>query len=257
MTPKALILRAAGINCERETATACEKAGFAADVEHVNRVVEKPALLREAQLLIVPGGFSYGDDIASGRVLANELRVKLIDPIRDFVRAGKLVLGICNGFQVLVKSGLLPDPFAPYPPAVTLTYSDIGRFQDRWVRLKVVSPRSPFWTHGDTIECAVTHGEGKFVAKDEATIHALDASGQVVLKYVDEQGREAGFPHNPNGSQRSIAGICDPTGRVTGLMPHPEKNQDATNHPQWTRRGLREPDGMKPFRAAFAYCSKL
>jgi len=254
---RAIILRAAGINCERETAAACGKAGFASDVVHVNRVVEKPAMLKEYALLIVPGGFSYGDDIASGRVLANELRVKLMEPIREFVRAGKLVLGICNGFQVLVKSGLLPDPFSDGTPPVTLTYSDIGRFQDRWVRLKVVSSKCPMWAEGDTVECAVTHGEGKFVARDAATLDALAANGQVVLKYVDEAGKEAGFPVNPNGSQRSIAGICDASGRVMGLMPHPEKNQDPTNHPQWTRRGLREPDGMKPFQAAHAYCARL
>jgi phosphoribosylformylglycinamidine synthase subunit PurQ / glutaminase len=257
MKPRALILRAAGTNCERETAVACATAGFEPDIEHVNRLVEKPARLREASLFIVPGGFSYGDDIASGRVLANELRVKLLEPLREFVKAGKLVLGICNGFQVFVKAGLLPDPFADYPPPVTLTHNDMGRFQDRWVRLKVVSAKSPFWSEGDSIECAITHGEGKFVARDEATLDRLAAAGQVVLKYVDAQGKETGFPHNPNGSQRNIAGLCDPTGRVCGLMPHPEKNQDATNHPQWTRLGSKAPDGLKPFRAAFEYCSKL
>ncbi len=257
MSTRAIIVRAAGINCDRETKTACEKAGFAADVLHVNRLVENPALLKEYGFLIVPGGFSYGDDLGSGRVLANELRVKLLEPLRQFVRDGKIVLGICNGFQVLVKSGLLPDPFADYPPKATLTYNDIGRFQDRWIRLKVVSSKCPLWKEGDFIECAVTHGEGKFVGVDDATLDALEKSGQVVLKYVDPKGSEAGFPWNPNASLRNIAGICDATGRVMGLMPHPEKYQDATNHPQWTRLGLRDPDGMKPFVAAFKYCGGL
>ncbi|MBI2931599.1 MAG: phosphoribosylformylglycinamidine synthase I [Planctomycetes bacterium] len=255
--PRAMILRAAGINCDRETAAACGKAGFKTEIVHVNRLAERPDALHEAHFFIVPGGFSYGDDLGSGRVLANELRVKLLEPIRRFVRDGKLVLGICNGFQVLVKSGFLPDPFADYPPPVTLTHNDSGRFEDRWVRLKVVSAKCPLWRAGDVIECAVTHGEGKFVAKGGEVVDALAAGGQVVLKYVDASGAEAGFPWNPNGSTANVAGICDPSGRVMGLMPHPEKYQDPTNHPRWTREGLREPDGMKPFVAAYEYCARL
>ncbi|HTF55663.1 MAG TPA: phosphoribosylformylglycinamidine synthase I [Planctomycetota bacterium] len=252
---KALVVRTAGTNTDLETVVACEKAGFRVDLLHVNRLVERPALFGEYQLFIVPGGFSYGDDLGSGRVFANEIRLRLMEPIREFVRAGNLVLGICNGFQVLVKSGLLPDPLAEGPPSVTLTFNDSGRFEDRWVRLKAVPSKCVWVTAGDFLETAVTHGEGKFVAP-AATLDRLEAAGQVVLKYVDASGAETGFPINPNGSLRNIAGICDPTGRVLGLMPHPEKHLDWTNHPRWTRKAPRDPDGLRLFRVAFERLSR-
>jgi len=243
---RALVVRTAGTNTEVETVVACDRAGFKTDLLHVNRLVEKPESFREYDCFIVPGGFSYGDDLGSGRVFANELRLRLLDPVRDFVKAGKLVLGICNGFQVLVKSGLLPDPLADGPPSVTLTYNESGRFQDQWVKLKAVSGKCAWIGEGETLETAITHGEGRFVAP-AATLDRLEAAGQVVLKYVDG---------NPNGSLRDIAGICDPTGRVLGLMPHPEKHLDSTNHPRWTRRGDQRPDGLRFFRAAFERLSK-
>ena len=243
---KALIVRTAGTNTDVETVVACDRAGFQTDLLHVNRLVERPERFREYDCFVVPGGFSYGDDLGSGRVFANELRLRLIDPIRDFVRAGKMVLGICNGFQVLVKSGLLPDPLDAGPPSVTLTFNDSGRFQDQWVRLKAVSGRCAWVAEGDELETAITHGEGKFVAP-AATLDRLEASGQVVLKYAGG---------NPNGSLRDIAGICDPTGRVLGLMPHPEKHLDGTNHPKWTRLGDRRPDGLRMFRTAYERLSR-
>lgn len=243
---RALIIRTAGTNTDGETVVACERAGFQVDLLHVNRVVEKPERLREYGLFVVPGGFSYGDDLGSGRVFANELRLRLVDPIRDFVRAGKMVLGICNGFQVLVKSGLLPDPLAEGPPTVTLTFNESGRFQDQWVRLKAVSGKSAWIREGETLETAITHGEGRFVAP-AATLDRLEAAGQVVLKY------EGG---NPNGSMRDIAGICDPTGQVLGLMPHPEKHLDPTNHPQWTRDASPRTLGLSLFKSAFERLSR-
>ena len=254
VTPRALVIRAAGTNTDGETVTACDKVGFKTDLLHVNRLVEKPERFRDYQLFIVPGGFSYGDDLGSGRVFANELRLKLGDEIRRFVKDGKLVLGICNGFQILVKANLLPDPFAAGPQTVTLTFNDSGRFEDRWVRMKVASPKSPFFPEaGWTWETAVNHGEGKLVTDTPATLEALKKAGQVTLKYVDADGKEAGYPVNPNGSIENIAGICDATGRVLGLMPHPEKHQDPTNHPQWTRRGPREADGLRVFQNAADY----
>lgn len=243
---KALVVRTAGTNTDVETVVACERAGFKTDLLHVNRLVEKPERFREYDCFIVPGGFSYGDDLGSGRVFANELRLRLLDPIREFVKAGKMVLGICNGFQVLVKSGLLPDPLAEGPPTVTLTFNDSGRFQDQWIRLKAVSGKCAWIAEGETLETAITHGEGKFVAPAE-TIDRLEAAGQVVLKYVGG---------NPNGSLRDIAGICDPTGRVLGLMPHPEKHLDPTNHPKWTRDGEKRPLGLGLFRTAFNTLSR-
>jgi phosphoribosylformylglycinamidine synthase len=243
---RALVVRTAGTNTDVETVVACDRAGFKTDLLHVNRLVEKPDRFRDYGCFIVPGGFSYGDDLGSGRVFANELRLRLLDPIREFVRAGKLVLGICNGFQVLVKSGLLPDPLADGPPTVTLTVNDSGRFGDRWIRLKPMTAKCAWVASGDELETAVTHGEGKFVAP-AATIDKLEDAGQVVFKYVGG---------NPNGSLRDIAGICDPTGRVLGLMPHPEKHLDATNHPKWTRSGEKRRLGLCLFRTAFEFLSR-
>jgi phosphoribosylformylglycinamidine synthase I len=249
------VIRTAGTNTDGETVVACDRAGFKTELLHVNRLVEKPERFREYDCFVVPGGFSYGDDLGSGRVFANELRLRLLDPIREFVRAGKFVLGICNGFQVLVKAGLLPDPLAEGPPSVTLTFNDSGRFEDRWIRLKAVSSKCAWVREGEFLETAVTHGEGKFVAP-AATLDRLEAAGQVVLKYVDRTGAETGYPANPNGSLRNIAGLCDPTGRVFGLMPHPEKHLDMTNHPRWTRGIEKRPLGLSLFRAAFERLSK-
>jgi phosphoribosylformylglycinamidine synthase I len=256
--PRAIVLRAAGINCDQESRSACEKAGFGTDVLHVNRLVEKPALLREASFLLIPGGFSYGDDLGAGRVLGNEIRTKLLGELREFVKAGKLVLGICNGFQIMVKAGLLPDPFDDASPTqVTLGNNDSGKFEDRWIRLKVSSLKSEFLKKEEFIELPIAHGEGKFLPVDAAALRRWEERGQLVLKYVDADGREAGYPANPNGSTASVAGFCDPSGRVLGLMPHPERFQDGVNHPRWTRRGGEvPPDGMKFFRNAWEYCKR-
>ncbi len=252
--PRALILRAAGTNCDLETKIACEKVGFWADVHHINRLLERPELLRNYHLLIVPGGFSYGDDLGAGKIFGTEIAARLLAGLREFVRSGMLVLGICNGFQVLVRSRLLPDPFASGSPAVSLAQNDSARFEDRWVCLKVCSTKSEFLKGEEVIQLPVAHGEGKFVCRGPEVLRSLEENGQLVLKYVDPEGREAKYPWNPNGSVAGVAGICDPTGRVLGLMPHPERFQDAVNHPQWTRMGkdLR-PDGLLFFRNAYEY----
>jgi phosphoribosylformylglycinamidine synthase len=254
-TVRALVLRTAGINCDVETAFALEKAGAKADIVHVQRVTERASMLRDYQVLALPGGFSYGDDVAAGKVFANELKHKLGDPLGAFVDAGKLVIGICNGFQVMVKIGLLPGPFRPdAPQTVTLTYNDSNKFEDRWVYLKVVSDRCVFTRGIETLYIPVAHGEGKFVTQDEAILDQLEANGQVVFRYVNPGYRSDGYPWNPNGSQRDIAGICDPTGRILGLMPHPERHVLPTQHPRWTRDGLRpEGDGAAVFRNAVSY----
>ncbi len=254
VTPRALLVRSAGTNTDLETVKACEQAGFETELLHVNRLVENPKLFGGFRLLVVPGGFSYGDDLGSGRVFANELRLRLGDALVNFVREGRLVLGICNGFQVLVKSGLLPDPLRGLAQTVTLTFNDSGRFEDRWVRMKTVSSKCVFAKEGAFIEAGVTHGEGKFVAPPEL-LAKLESAGQVVLRYVDASGNPTqAFPDNPNGSVNAIAGICDPTGRVLGLMPHPEKHQFSTQHPLWARKGLQDPDGLSLFRNAFEHC---
>lgn len=255
--PRAIVIRAAGINCEQEAKAACDKVGFQTDITHVNRLIENRKLVHDYQFLIVPGGFSFGDDLGAGRVLANELKAKLVPELREFIQAGKLMMGICNGFQVLTKAGLLPEPMKPSSAQATLGNNDSGKFEDRWIRLKVCSVKSEFLKKEEVIELPIAHGEGKFLPGDAESMNRWEQGGQLVLKYVGPEDQEAGYPWNPNGSVSSVAGICDPTGRVLGLMPHPERFQDATNHPRWTRRGgdIR-PDGLKFFLNAFEYVKR-
>jgi phosphoribosylformylglycinamidine synthase subunit PurQ / glutaminase len=255
-SPRAIVLRAAGINCDAESKAACEKVGFKAEIVHVNRVIEKKGLLKDFHFLIVPGGFSFGDDLGAGKVLANELKAKLMPELREFVRDGKLMMGICNGFQILVKAGILPDPMTGSSSQLTLANNDSGRFVDRWIHLKVSSTKSEFLKVEEVIDLPIAHGEGKFLPSDAQALARWEQGGQLVLKYVDPEGREAGHPWNPNGSVSGVAGMCDPTGRVLGLMPHPERFQDAVNHPQWTRRKDVQPDGLKFFRNAFEYVKR-
>jgi phosphoribosylformylglycinamidine synthase len=261
MKPTTLILRTAGTNCDLETARAFALAGAQTERIHVNQLIREPGLLEKYQLLAFPGGFSYGDDIAAGRILANQLAHHLHDGIHRFVEAGKPVIGICNGFQVLVKTDLLPGSVAGRSgQTCTLTNNDCGRFVDRWVRL---SPRSRkcIWTTGLTdLDLPIAHGEGKFVTADESVRQALWDNDQVALVYIKGDGSPAAgeFPDNPNGSIDDIAGVCDVTGVVFGLMPHPERHIDPIQHPAWTRhRPLpAEGVGMRFFRNAVAHASQ-
>jgi phosphoribosylformylglycinamidine synthase len=242
-----MVLRAAGVNCDREAEHALQLAGFDAGRVHVFRVMENPRLLEEVQLLMFPGGFSYGDDVAAGKILANQMIHRLADPLNGFVEGGKLVLGVCNGFQVLIKSGLLPWGRIDAGTAnhdATLTWNDSGVFVDRWVGLRVDSGRCVFLPKGRKLSLPVAHAEGKFVTRDGGVLGRLRRGGQVVLRYVGG---------NPNGSQDDIAGISDPSGRVLGLMPHPERFVDVTQHPQWTRGQVRRPDGLMVFQRAAEY----
>ena len=249
-----LVLRAAGTNCDAETAYAFEKAGGKVRTGHVNRLADGSIDLADYQILAIPGGFTYGDDISAGKVLANELAHRTGDAVREFIEADKLVIGICNGFQVLVKMGLLPGRAGRR--RVTLTNNDSNRYEDRWVYLRVASTLTPFLTTEEILYMPVAHGEGKFVADDPSTLADLESAGQVTVKYCDENGREAGFPYSPNGSMSSVAGISDPSGRVFGLMPHPERNVEPYHHPRWTR-GVAPPegDGFRVFRNAIVYFS--
>jgi phosphoribosylformylglycinamidine synthase len=243
MSPRVLVLRAPGSNCDGETAFAFERAGGVAEVVHVNRWLEAPQLVDEFQILCIPGGFSYGDDVAAGRIFANQLRHHLAEPLAAFRDAGKLVLGVCNGFQVLIKSGLL-DVDDAQGQGATLTWNASGRFIDRWVNLRVSGSRSVFLGGIERLELPIAHAEGQFRARDDAVLDRLERSGQLVLRYDG----------NPNGSERDVAGVCDATGRVFGLMPHPERFIDATQHPQWTRGARRkEGDGLRVFRNAVRY----
>lgn len=253
-TPRVLVLRAPGTNCDQETAFAFEQAGGRAEVAHVNRLLENPQMPADFQILCIPGGFSFGDDIAAGKIFANLIRHHLNETLAEFKAAGKLVLGICNGFQVLIKSGLLLADSDAGAPA-TLMWNDSGKYEDRWVRLQTEGEHCVFLRGIDRLELPVAHAEGKFVARDPETLSGLESRQQLCLRYDGHRiGGQIAYPENPNGSQADVAGVCDETGRVFGLMPHPERNIDATHHPQWTRRPVCEHgDGLQIFRNAIAY----
>ncbi len=254
--PKALVLRAAGTNCDAETQYALEQAGFDANRVHVFRLMENPALLGDYQFLVIPGGFSYGDDVAAGKILANQILHRLSDPLNEFLAGGKLVLGICNGFQVMIKSGLLPwGKVAPGEANrdATLTWNDSGKFEDRWVHLRCDSDKCVFLPKGEMIALPIAHGEGKFVPRDETVLDKLRNADQIAVRYVDEQGNSDGYPTNPNGSVDDVAGLCDPTGRAMGVMPHPERFIEITHHPQWTRKSIERADGRIFFERAMEY----
>jgi phosphoribosylformylglycinamidine synthase subunit PurQ / glutaminase len=258
--PRALVLTGYGINTDYETAHAFNLPAVGGEGVrvHLNDLIAAPQMLRDYQILAIPGGFSFGDDIASGKVLAVMLRARLFEPLRTFVERGRLVLGICNGFQVLVKLGLLPDLEGVCRQDVTLTFNDSGRFEDRWVYLRVNAASKCIFTMGvDRVYLPVRHGEGKFIPRDTSTLETLDARGCIAMRYVDRDGQLAGYPWNPNGSVANIAGICDTSGRVFGLMPHPEAYQHLTNHPRWTREPV-PPEGMgvQIFRNAVAYVNE-
>jgi phosphoribosylformylglycinamidine synthase I len=251
--PRALILRAPGANCDVETQFACKHAGALAERVHINRLREQPRMLLRYQILIVPGGFTYGDDVAAGKILAVQLARFLGDALRRFRDADRLILGICNGFQTLLKAGLLISPDEDGPLA-TLTHNVSGKFEDRWIYLQAAPARCPFLKGYQRLHLPVAHGEGRFVCREPWILNGLDQAGQVVLRYVDADGRPGGYPTNPNGSDGDVAGVCDASGRVLGLMPHPERHVLPTQHPRWTRMGLApEGDGLRLFRNAVQY----
>ncbi len=274
MPPKVLILRAPGTNCDLETAYAFERAGATTERLHINRLLENPRQFADFQILCLPGGFSYGDDIAAGRILGSQIQSHLGDQLQEFKAAGKLILGICNGFQILARTGnVLIDIDPKTGPEATLTLNRSGKFEDRWVQLKVGATKCVFLQGIQEMYLPVAHAEGNFVCRDEATLARLSEHGQVALRYAhlhapvgagatSKSSSEASataevpYPQNPNGSRGAVAGFCDSTGRVLGLMPHPERHIDPTHHPRWTR-GEAKPvgDGLKLFENAVAYFS--
>jgi phosphoribosylformylglycinamidine synthase I len=255
--PRVLILRAPGTNCDEETAYAFERARATTERWHVNRLLEKPAALGDFQILCLPGGFSYGDDLGAGRILGQRLRRHLAGAMGEFKTAGKLILGICNGFQILLKSGLLLADDPQSGPPATLTWNASGRFEDRWVELQGADSASIFFAGIERMYLPVAHAEGRFIPRDETVLKNLQANRQVVLRYATgDSPAQGAFPANPNGAVDDIAAVCDPTGRVCGLMPHPERFIDRTQHPRWTRESLpEEGDGLRVFENAVRYFS--
>lgn len=253
MKPRTLIIRTAGTNCDRELAYAFESAGAQALTLHLNRLIDDPAAIDQAHLIGFPGGFSYGDDVAAGRIFANRLRHRLWEPLRSAVRRGVPMIGICNGFQALAKLGLLPDPLAG-GQAITLADNTTGRFTAKWVSLEVPRDTVCVWTRGlDRFDLPIAHGEGRFVTASPEVLETLKRNHQIALRYSASGTfcSGAGQGCNPNGSVDDIAGVCDPSGRVLGLMPHPERHTDTTHHPLWTRqvaeRATQTPAGLQMF----------
>ena len=295
---KVMVLRTAGTNCDAETCHAFELAGGRAESVHVNRLIGDPGLLGNYQILSLPGGFSYGDDISAGRILANQLVHHFREEVERFIAGDKLVLGICNGFQVLVKAGLLPgsaredaacsgsqhnpddqDNLPGGHPSqgsadaqlsksqgastshqpcrngqqATIAHNDSGRFEDRWVYLQPGTDRCVFINSDQRIYLPIAHGEGKVCFANDEALQCVRGAGQVAFRYVDADGEFGEYPINPNGSIDHIAGLCDHTGRVLGMMPHPERFVHPTHHPRWTREGTEHADGMTIFTNAVRY----
>ena len=249
---KVAILRTAGTNCDNETAFAFLLAGAEPDLVHINEFVKKRKRLSDYHILALPGGFTYGDDIASGKVLANEIKYKLQGDTERFISEGKLIIGICNGFQILAKMGLLPALGGRlWDVDITLNLNDSAKFEDRWCYLKKAERSNCVWTKGASsiIYLPVAHGEGKFIPKDETILKKLKENHQIAFRYCAKGGGRAGYPGNPNGSIDDIAAVSDSTGRILGMMPHPERHVVVTQHPRWTREKLdKDGDGILIFR---------
>jgi phosphoribosylformylglycinamidine synthase len=261
--PRVIILRTAGTNCDIETGFAFEKCGAEIELVHINELLRKEKELSDYQILAIPGGFTYGDDVAAGKILANELKYKLLDKIKRFISEGKLIIGICNGFQVLVKAGLLPGSNG-FRQEATLMLNDSGKFEDRWVYLKTQNSKLKtqrcIWIKDlpEIIYLPIAHAEGKFTVEDDKVLKRLRENNQIVFQYCDKDGNSADYPINPNGSIENIAGICDLTGRIFGLMPHPERHFLFQQHPQWTRlkSNTKFGDGAEIFRNGVEYAKR-
>lgn len=258
-TPPIIILHANGTNRDREAAWACELAGGAPEIVHVNQLRGGARRLADYQMMVVPGGFSYGDDLGAGALWATILRHGLAEQLEAFVAAGKPIIGICNGFQALIKAGLLPgrpgDTPGIGPQTATLTRNAGDTFECRWVHLAAEANTRCIFTEGleEPIHCPVAHGEGRFVTDTEATLAALEAGGQVALRYIAPgQGGPAGYPANPNGSVGDVAGICNPQGTVLGLMPHPEDHIRPRQAPMGSQGAL----GLSLFAQGVRYCAR-
>lgn len=257
--PRVLILRAAGINRDEDAARAVTMAGGMPELVHIGRLAEGAVSLQDYAMLIVPGGFSYGDHLGAGAMLATDLVHRLGESVSRFVEDGRAVLGICNGFQVLVKSGLLPGASLGRRSA-SLTHNASGRFECRWVRLQAQANSHCVFTQDidNPIEVPVAHGEGRFVMQTPEEVVALGDAGQVAFCYVDAQNQPTtSYPENPNGSALGVAGVCDASGRILGMMPHPENAVVPWQHPRWTRENRSEGDGLAIFRNGITWVSHI
>ena len=254
-SPKILVLRAAGTNCDVETAEALKAVGGAPDLVPVASLKTGKVKLMDYAMLVIPGGFSYGDDVGAGKILANQIRLYLKD-LRQFIRLGRPVLGICNGFQALVKAGILPTSNLCEQTA-GFTINDSGRFEARWVHLRLNTQSSSLFFKGlpEMIELPVAHGEGKLVIKAPRHLEELKKNKSIAMQYVSDDGKLTGYPANPNGSLFNIAALSNPEGNCLGMMPHPERYTTRYQHPNWTRQTfVKDGVGLALFKNAVDYC---
>ena len=262
--PSVAVLSGFGINCETETMAVFDMVGASSERVHVNRLVNGELSLSNYDIMAIPGGFSFGDHLGSGRLMGNRLRFGLRSQVREFVKAGKPVIGICNGFQVLVKMGLLPgDEDVSLIQTASLALNDSGHYEDRWVTLEIDQNSPCIWTKGiKRMRVPVRHGEGKFVTDNRPLMDEWEDKGQIAVRYVDPDSEYPSlsrnvlpYPTSPNQSWRNIAGVCDPSGLVFGLMPHPEANHSTWLGATWTREDVNhgEGEGMALFRNAVNY----
>ncbi|MBU1083643.1 MAG: phosphoribosylformylglycinamidine synthase I [Candidatus Omnitrophota bacterium] len=259
---KTLILRTAGTNCDKETEYAFKAAGSETELVHINVLMKNKSAFGKYQILAIPGGFTYGDDIGSGKILANEIKFNLKNELSSFVKRGNLVIGICNGFQVLVKMGLLPNLSNTRDLDVdaTLSLNDSGKFMDKWVYLKRFGRDKCVWAKDlpEVSYLPIAHAEGKFIPRSHAVLKGLQDASQVVFRYADRDGI-CSKDNTPNGSIDDIAGICDPTGRILGMMPHPERHISYLQHPNWRRPEENKKGmcvGLRIFRNGVKFMSK-
>ena len=260
MKPRVLVLHADGTNRDHEAAQAFDLAGATSEIVHLNQLRAHAKRWADYQLLAIPGGFSYADALGAGQLLALDLNAYFADEVGRFIDEGKPVIGICNGFQALVKSGLLPDHHSSLVTRhATLTFNALGHFECRWVTLKPQS-QTCVWTRDldELITCPIAHGEGNFVLGDPNDLQRLRDCDQIALAYTSDTGLPANgeYPLNPNGSMGDIAGVCNPRGNVLGLMPHPEDHVFAYQHPRWSR-GERGRLGLKLFDNGVKYAAQL
>ncbi len=246
--PRVCVITGFGINADEELVLAFQRVGAEAERVHVTDLVAEPQRLLGFRILAFPGGFSFGDHLGSGKVFATLFRRSLGPRFSEFLASGGLAIGICNGFQVLVKMGVLPNTSGSGRQEVSLVHNDSGRYEDRWIRVRFEAGSRCAWTRGlGEMDLPVRHGEGKFVTRDPDQLSALAREGLVALRYAAPGGGEPRYPEDPNGSDGHVAGICDPSGRVFGLMPHPEAFQYPQNHPDWTLSPRLRADGLLIF----------
>ncbi len=245
--PKCMVLSGFGLNSEAELAYAFSLAGAESQIVHFSDVSSGEKSLEDFHIFAIPGGWSFADEISSGRVLANKLSSTFKSQFERFVSDKKPVLGICNGFQVLVKLGALPNIGLSFEQQATLASNESARFEDRWVYLKPQRSVCKYFEGIKFIQCPVRHGEGRFVPKSPAALSQLSKKRLIALKYVDGNMKEADYPVNPNGSEQNIAGICDPSGKILGLMPHPECAVKKVTFPCWTSGVSHEKNSVRLF----------